>query len=168
MPSRDGKEPIGQEEFRRVFESYKKLVYTVAFSFMKNSQDSNDVMQDVFFKLYECMDELTGDDAYRRWLISVTANTCKNYLRSSWHSRVFTLDEASELSCEEDFGEKSDLFTAVMRLPEKERVLIHLYYYEGCSAREISKILKINESTVRVRIMRGREKLKKFLEEESV
>ena len=55
-----------------------------------------------------------------------------------------------------------------MKLPERERVLIHLFYYEGCSAKEISHMLKINESTVRVRIMRGREKLKKILEEGSV
>ncbi|MDE6593759.1 MAG: RNA polymerase sigma factor [Oscillospiraceae bacterium] len=168
MPSKDGKDNSGQQEFRRIFEEYKKLVYSVAYSFMKNSQDANDVMQDVFFKLYECIDELTGDDAYRKWLISVTANTCKNYLRSSWRSKVFSLEEAKEVSCEADLGEESDLFTAVMRLPEKERVLIHLYYYEGCNVKEISDILKINESTVRVRIMRGREKLKKLLKEESV
>lgn len=165
MPSTDRN--AKQELFRRVFEDYKKLVYTVAFSFMRNRQDSNDVMQDVFFKFYEKMDSIS-EDGYRPWLISVTANTCKNYLRSSWHSRIFSLEEAGDIPVNENFGQETDLFTALMRLPEKERVLIHLFYYEGCSAKEISDILKINESTVRVRIMRGREKLKKYLEEESV
>ena len=165
MPSTDRN--TKQELFRRVFEEYKRLVYTVAFSFMKNRQDSNDVMQDVFFRFYEKMDSIS-EDGYRPWLISVTANTCKNYLRSVWRNRVFSLEEAGEICCEDNFGETSDLFSAVMKLPERERVLIHLFYYEGCSAKEISHMLKISESTVRVRIMRGREKLKKILEEGSV
>ncbi|MBQ7782423.1 MAG: sigma-70 family RNA polymerase sigma factor, partial [Oscillospiraceae bacterium] len=69
---------------------------------------------------------------------------------------------------EESFGENSDLFDAVMSLPEKERIPLHLFYYEGCSTAEIAKLLKMKESTVRVRMMRGREKLKKILKEESV
>lgn len=157
-----------EQRFRRCFEEYSRMVYSVAFTMMKNSADSNDVMQDVFLKFYQNMDKLTDEAHIRPWLITVTMNTCRNNLRSGWFTRTIRREDPEEGSYEQDFGEKSDLFYAVMELPEKERVPLHLFYYEGCSTAEIAKLLKMKESTVRVRIMRGREKLKKILKEETV
>lgn len=158
----------GQQHFRSCFEHYSRTVYAVAFSMMKNSADANDIMQEVFLKFYQNMDKLTDEAHIRPWLITVTVNTCRNTLRSGWFSKTIACDISAEGSYEESFGEKSELFYAVMNLPEKERVPIHLFYYEGCSTSEIAKLLKMKESTVRVRIMRGREKLKKLLKEETV
>lgn len=157
-----------EQRFRCCFEAYSRMVYSVAFTMMKNSTDSNDVMQEVFLKFYQNMDKLTDEAHIRPWLITVTMNTCRNYLRSGWFTRTIHREETEEGSYEQDFGEKSDLFYAVMELPAKERVPLHLFYYEGCSTAEIAKLLKMKESTVRVRIMRGREKLKKILKEETV
>lgn len=157
-----------QQHFRSCFEHYSRTVYAVAFSMMKNSADANDIMQEVFLKFYQNMDKLTDEAHIRPWLITVTVNTCRNTLRSGWFSKTIACDISAEGSYEESFGEKSELFYAVMNLPEKERVPIHLFYYEGCSTSEIAKLLKMKESTVRVRIMRGREKLKKLLKEETV
>ncbi|MDY3793294.1 MAG: sigma-70 family RNA polymerase sigma factor [Oscillospiraceae bacterium] len=157
-----------EQRFRRCFEEYSRMVYSVAFTMMKNSADSNDIMQDVFLKFYQNMDKLTDETHIRPWLITVTMNTCRNNLRSGWFTRTIRREEPEEGSYEQDFGEKSDLFYAVMELPEKERVPLHLFYYEGCSTSEIAKLLNMKESTVRVRIMRGREKLKKILKEETV
>lgn len=159
---------IAQQHFRSCFELYSKTVYAVAFSIMKNSADANDIMQDVFLKFYQNMDKLTDDAHIRPWLITVTVNTCRNTLRSGWFSKTTARDVSEEGTYNEDFGEKSDLFYAVMKLPEKERVPLHLFYYEGFSTAEIAGLLKMKESTVRVRIMRGREKLKKLLKEETV
>ncbi len=156
-----------QELFRSVFDSYSKLVYSVAYSYMKNRSDANDIMQDVFLKFYQHMEKLE-EPRFKPWLITVTANSCKNMLRSGWFSRTFFTEDTDDIPYEQDFGEESDLFRAVMRLPEKERIPIHLFYYEGCTTHEISQMLKVKESTVRVRLMRAREKLKKLLEEESV
>ena len=158
----------GQQHFRSCFEHYSRTVYAVAFSMMKNSADANDIMQEVFLKFYQNMDKLTDEAHIRPWLITVTVNTCRNTLRSGWFSKTIACDISAEGSYEESFGEKSELFYAVMNLPEKERIPIHLFYYEGCSTSEIAKLLKMKESTVRVRIMRGREKLKKLLKEETV
>lgn len=157
-----------EQSFRQCFEEYSRMVYSVAFTMMKNSADANDIMQEVFLKFYQNMDKLTDQAHIRPWLITVTMNTCRNYLRSGWFTRTIRREEQEEGSYEQDFGEKSDLFYAVMELPEKERVPLHLFYYEGCTTAEIAKLLKMKESTVRVRIMRGREKLKKLLKEETV
>lgn len=156
------------ERFRAAFDRYSRLIYSVAYSYMKNSSDANDAMQEAFLKYYQHMDSLKGEEHIKPWLVTVTSNICKNTLRSGWFTKTVAQDECEESAFEEDFGEKSELFWAVMKLPEKERVLIHLFYYEGCSAHEISKLLKINESTVRVRLMRGRERLKKMLKEDRV
>lgn len=154
--------------FRNHFDEYSKMVYSVAFTMMKNSADANDIMQEVFLKYYQNMDKLTGDSHIRPWLITVTMNSCRNNLRSGWFSRTVRSDELAETGYEQDFGEKSQLFYAVMKLPEKERVPIHLFYYEDCSTAEIARLLKMKESTVRVRLMRGRDRLRKILKEETV
>lgn len=155
-----------QIRFRHAFDTYSRLVYSVAYSYMKNKAEADDIMQEVFLKLFEKMDSFENEEMYKPWLITVTANTCRNNLRSGWFSRTFTTDSFDDQSYEQDFGEESDLFQAVMKLPEKERIPIHLFYYEDCSTADISKMLKVNESTVRVRLMRAREKLKKYLKEE--
>ncbi len=157
-----------QQIFRNVFDKYSRLVYSVAYSYMKNSADANDIMQEAFLKYYGCMDTLADEDHIKPWLITVTSNICRNSLRSVWFTRTVSTEDCPEISYDEDFGEESDLFRAVMKLPEKERIPIHLFYYEGCSTLEISKMLKIKESTIRVRMMRGRKRLQKILKEESV
>lgn len=161
-------DPAAQISFRRIFDTYSDLVYSVAFSYMKNSSDANDIMQDVFLRFYQNMEKLPDESAYKPWLIRVTVNCCKNVMRSGWFSRVFFPENFDEIPYEQDFGEKSELYFAVMKLPEKERIPLHLYYYEGCSTHEISDMLSVKESTIRVRLMRAREKLKNMLEEESV
>lgn len=161
-------DPVKQEAFKRVFNTYRNIVYSVAYSYLKNSSDANDIMQDVFLKYYQNMDSITEEGSVRPWLVRVTANCCKNVMRSGWFSRVFFPENFEDIPYEQDFGEKSELYSAVMQLPEKERIPIHLFYYEGCSAHEISEMLSVKESTIRVRIMRAREKLKKILEEGSV
>ena len=157
-----------QRYFREIFNKYSRLVYSVAYSYMKNSADANDVMQEAFLKYYSSMDTLSDEAHIKPWLITVTSNICKNNLRSSWFTRTVSTEDCPELTYDQDFGEESDLFRAVMKLPEKERIPIHLFYYEGCSTAEISKMLKIKESTIRVRMMRGRKKLQMILKEESV
>lgn len=157
-----------QQRFRQMFDRFRGTVYAAAFSCMRNQADANDILQEVFLKFYQHMDELTDESSIKSWLLTVTFNTCRTFKKSGWFSKTFFSDDLDELSYEEDFGEESDLFVQVMRLPDKERIPLHLFYYEGCTITEISQLLKINESTLRVRIMRGRERLRSYLKEESV
>ena len=78
------------------------------------------------------------------------------------------LDEYDELNlCYFDkYSEQSELFNAVMQLPDKLRITIHLYYYEDYSIKKIAKLLSVSESAVQNRLMRGREKLKSVLRED--
>lgn len=83
---------------------------------------------------------------------------------SFWHKRIVSLEESksdAEFSFEND--EESELYDAVMKLGEKYRIVVHLYYYEEYSVKEIAEILNIKETTIQTRLMRARAKIKSMV-----
>lgn len=152
-----------KEEFAVYAEKYINTIYRVAYSWTKNSDDANDVTQDVLIQLYRTKKEFESDSHLKNWLIRVTVNQCKMLFRSPW-SKMEDIDEyASTLGFEEK--SHSDLFHAVMNLDKKYRTPILLFYYEGYSTAEISSILGITEKTVSTRLFRAKAKLKEYLKE---
>ena len=142
-------------------EKYSSTVSKTAFSYLKNVTDSEDITQEVFLTLMEHEGEFENDEHLKAWLIRVTINKCKNYLKSSWFkSRNPILGDIAYLPKEE-----SEVLSAVLSLKVRYRIPIHLYYYEGYSIKEISNILEIPESTVGTRLARARKILKKSLGE---
>lgn len=143
---------------------YKDMVYRIAFAGCPCRQDAEDVFQDVFFKLYSCKKEFDSEEHLKSWLIRVTLNCCKLLRRSAWFRK------RTELSGDIPAAEKSEnetdeaVIAAVRGLPEKYRAIVEMYYYEEMSCTEIAAALKMNEGTVRTRLKRGREQLKKELE----
>ena len=125
-------------------------------------------MQEVFLKLYESETEFTDDEHVKRWLIRVTVNDCKNHIGSAWRRRVQmtapwdmeqVIDKKAMPISEVD-TDGSHLDRAVTSLPEKYRSVIHLYYFEDYSVREIAQILQKKETTIQTRLMRARKMLK--------
>lgn len=144
---------------------YKDMVYRIAFSRCNCRQDAEDVFQDVFLKLYRCRAEFDSEEHLRAWLIRVTLNCCKLLRRSAWFGKRAELNENTALETD---GTESDtaetVIAAVRSLPEKYLTAVEMYYYEEMSCAEIAAALKMNEATVRTRLKRGRELLKKELE----
>lgn len=134
-------------------------VYRLAYSYVKNKADAEDITQDVFLKLYKFHGEFQADENCKAWLIRVTINLSKNLLRSGWFTKRTELTE--DIPCEDE--EDRLLIEYVMKLPEKYRVTIHLYYYEGYSVKEIADMTGASVSSVTTRLMRGRERLKEML-----
>lgn len=142
------------------------IVYRAALSYCKNPSDAEDVVQNTFIKLLQANPEFqTGDDA-RRWLIRVAVNECKNLWKSFWRKNICSLEDLGYEPVSES-GPQETLWEDVQRLPPKYRIVLHLYYYEGYSVREIAALLRISESNVQVRLMRARNKLKNLIKEES-
>ena len=102
-----------------------------------------------------------SDEHIKAWLITVTINCTKDLFLSSWFRKTEALDE--NISAEET--EESDLYYALMKLPQKYRTVIHLHYYEGYRVNEIAKMTKASEGTVKSQLHRGREMLKNILDE---
>ncbi len=146
-------------------EKYKNNLYAVAFNICKNPHDAEDVVQDTFVQYFSNRKQFETEEHVKAWLIRVAINKAKNINNSFWRKNKLTLDETMETLAFE--GEESrELFETVMKLPEKYRIAIHLFYYEDYTVREISEILKISESNVKVRLSRGRNLLKETLKEE--
>lgn len=152
------------EEFVNVAEKYMDTIYRVAYSWLKNSHNANDVAQDVLIQLYKANKEFESDLHLKNWLIRVTVNRCKMFFRSPWNKTEDIDDYADSLGFEDNHYR--DLFEAVMRLDKKYRVPLMLFYYEGYSTAEISSLLHIPENTVSTRLFRAKAKLKDYLREE--
>ena len=151
-----------QDEFLKTYAKYKNTVYSVIFNYVKNNEDANDLQQEVFIRLLKSDTEFDGDEHMKAWLIKVASNLSKNLLRDNSRISDEPLPEEIAYSLKEDNG----IFEYVLALPEKYRIPIHLHYYEEYSTREIAQVLEIPEATVRIRLKRGRERLKKVLQKE--
>lgn len=148
-----------------LIEKYKNNLYAVAFNVCKNPEDAEDVVQDTFVQYFSNRKEFETEEHVKAWLIRVAINKAKNINNSFWRKNKVTLDETMETLAFETEDSKQ-LFETVMKLPEKYRIAIHLFYYEDYTVKEISEILKVSESNVKVRLSRGRNLLKETLKEE--
>ena len=155
---------MSREEFEMIAEKYMDTIYRVAYSWMRNQYDANDVTQIVLLKLYKTTKSFESDDHIKNWLIKVTVNECKMIFRSPWNRTEDITDYAKTLDFEE--GQYYDLFQAVMKLDRKYRVPLMLFYYDGYSTKEISSMIGISEKTVSTRLFRAKAKLKEYLKED--
>lgn len=145
-----------------LFCRYRDDVYRLALSYTRSVQEAEDVCQTVFLKLMEQESITPGKE--RAWLMQVTANECRNLLRSSWWRKTTALDETIPVQPHSH----SDVYQAVMGLKPKYRVVVYLHYYECCTTGEIAQMLKVSQSVVTTRLNRARQVLKEQLKEAAV
>lgn len=144
---------------------YKDHVFAAAFSVCRNPEDADDIVQDTFIAYHTSSRQFQSEEHIRAWLIRVAINKAKDITRSMWRRKSVPLEEYMEtLTFETE--EAESLFEEIMKLPEKYRIVIFLYYNEDYKIREIADILKTSESNVKVRLNRGRKMLKDILKEE--
>lgn len=156
-----------EERVSEVYSKYRLDVFRLALSYLKNIEDSKDVVQDVFIKyMKNCRS--VDPEREKAWLLKVTSNMCKNRLAAPWRKRNTDIESIRELNfTSEDREPDAEVFQAVMNLPVKYRVVVHLYYYEGYAYKEISSVLKTPLSTVSMRLTRARQMLKGLLDGEN-
>ena len=153
------------KEIAEIYKRHSKTVYRVCFAYMKNPADTEDAVQDTFFQLIKSGPAFESEEHEKAWLIRTATNICKNVLRHWWR-RHENIEDFYNLPSSENI-ETDDIFQVVMELPEKYKTVVYLYYYEGYSYKEISTILKIPISTVKMRIHYAKKKLKLLIEEDT-
>ena len=142
---------------------YQRSLFAVVYSLCKNADDANDIVQETFIQYLTTDTDFYDETHIRAWLIRVAINKTKNLFRSGWNRKVVLKDPDQEnVAVETDGGY---VFDKVMALPDNYRIVIHLFYYEEMSVREISEVLGITEGNVKMRLSRGRSMLKKLLED---
>lgn len=182
---------MDNRQYRQIVDDYADMVYRIALNQTRRVPDAEDVVQAVFLKFYEkpptwfCDGpernsgramvavperEPACDERLRAWLIRVTVNECKSLWRSLWRQRVELRDirdgdapPFEEPAFADTFHEA--LYAALGALPEKCRIVVHLFYFEDMGTREIAEVLGIKEPTVRTRLVRARKLLKQSLKE---
>lgn len=150
--------------FCQKLEKYKNTVFRAAYSYCGNKSDAEDISQEVFLKFYTLDRVFQSENEEKAWLIRVTVNKCKDIFKSSWYKTKTSLEECREVYSMNE--SQSELIDVLMSIPEKYRIVIHLYYYEQYSVKEISEITSRKESTVQTHLQRGRKLIEKKLREE--
>lgn len=145
---------------RGIVEKYFDMVYRLALSQTKNREHADDVVQEVFLRYIKTDKVFDSEEHIKAWLLRVTINCSHNVFSNSWAQKTVPISEDIVFDTEE----KSDVYYAVMELPQKYRAVIHLFYYEDMSVDDISKTLNINSSTIKSQLSRGRNLLRKKLE----
>lgn len=145
--------------------SYQGSLFAAAFNVCRNAQDAEDVVQDTFVQYYTSKKEFESEQHIRAWLMRVAVNKAKNINRTFWRRNKISIEDYMETLVFETPAAET-LFETVMQLPDKYRIVIHLYYYEEYAVREIAQILKLSESNVKIRLSRGRAMLKETFKEE--
>lgn len=153
-----------EETYTKAVYRNNKRLYLLALSFVGQQQDAEDILQNVFLKLWRSGISYQDDTHLDKWLTRVTVNESKSLLRRASRKNV-PLDEAEQPLVPEQ-TEGAEVVAAVMRLPPEQRSVIHLYYFEELSVKDIAGLLHLGQSTVKTRLYRGRCLLRKYLKEE--
>ena len=128
------------------------------YTYLKNSFDSEDLIQEVFLKYLKYDGNFESLDNEKYWLIRVTINSCKSFLTTAWKKN--TILSSEEIERKKDQGIDTTYFLAISNLPNKYKEVIVLYYYENFKIEEIAQILKASQSAIKKRLQRAKEKLK--------
>ena len=144
------------------------MIYKLAWAYCKDRYQADDVFQEVFFKYLKYHPRFKTPEHEKAWFIRTTINCCKSYFLSGWVKRTMVLEE-NTMGQEDSYemGERSELFYAVMDLPVKYRTVIHLFYYEGYTVKEIAELLDEKVTAITTRLSRGREQLREVLDAEA-
>lgn len=148
------------------YQKHKDMIFKLAWAYCKDTYQAEDVFQEVFYKYLVSHPKFKTTEHEKAWFIRITINICKNFLKSKWNKDTLQMEDWDRK--QEEPPESVDAFDtlkhAILDLPEKYRVPIHLYYYEEYSVREIAYLLHKSESTIQTQLQRGREKIKHTLE----
>lgn len=154
---------LQERRVRRILNIYGDSLYRLALSYLHNDADAQEAVQDTVIQLLRYDPDFAGDTMKEKgWLMKTISNLCRNRLRAQNAHPEAELDETFAGSEEKDLG---FVWEAVSQLPVRYREVIHLFYQEGYSTKEIARILDRKEGTVRSDLSRGREALKNILKE---
>lgn len=155
-----------------LIDQHADLVYRIALLHTKNKSDADDIFQEVFLRLVKYIHTLKDEEHAKYWLMRVTINCSKSHFTSAWRRNTVLYEKESDIQSDYEIQnsyemqtqeDKELIYYAVKNLPQKYRSVIHLFYYEQLSIKEISAILHRKESTVKAQLSRGRNLLKEVL-----
>ncbi len=166
------------ESFEQVMKFYMPMVYRIAFARLGSPHEAEDITQEVFLKYFRADIQYNNEEHRKAWLIRCAINCTKTLVTSAWFRHRASDEGLENMESMEENGDipgsdgdidrieqKNAVMSAVMKLPEKYRTVIHLFYFEDMSVAQISKATGIREATVKSQLSRARDMLKPMLKE---
>ncbi len=154
--------PIPAADADALFAAYADMVYRLAFLRTKSSADADDVTQEVFLRCLRFQPTWNDREHQKAWFLTVTINCSKNLLTTAWRRHTVAETDGVLQMMEKD----TDVYGAVLALPEKYRTAVHLFYYEGYRVEEIAKLMNVSANTVKSYLFRARGMLREQLKGE--
>ena len=158
---------INEELFKKLVTQYGNSILRMCYMYLKDYQLAEDVTQETFLQVWNKYETFENKSSEKTWITRIAINRCKNCMRASWFKRI-SIEELPEIF-ENDSSEmilnKGTISLKIMKLPQKYREVILLYYYQELSVKEISAVLNQKETTILQRLKRARECLKPRLQE---
>lgn len=155
---------LDRGEAERLVHAYSDLILRLSYTYLKSTDDAQDICQTVFLKLLQKPQAFSSPEHEKAWIIRTTINACKDHLKSHWRKTTVPIEAAQHIPA--PAAEPGSILASVNLLPPKYRAVIYLHYYEGYTAPEIAQLLGRLPSTVNTQLRRGREQLKTLLEKE--
>lgn len=163
------KEPAAFEELMR---RYKRTVYSYARATTGSAEDAEEIMQDVFVKIFRAAHRFDETYSFTTWLYKITSNTCKNKLRGKHHLLSIDDEDAPVVAASgqpgplDAYNQKLDIAevrNAIAQLPAAYREVLYLRYVENASYKEIADALDLSLGNVEARVFRGKQKVRQLL-----
>lgn len=160
--------------FDDIVDRYKSYVYSLAYQFTQNRDDAYDVSQEVFLKVFKSLDNLRSGSTFGTWLRRIIVNTCIDYLRKQPKEKEF--DDSYNVSNIKNADVElpdspiyarelqSQILGAIDKLPDRQKAVFILRYYDDLSLEEIAKTLGRSTGTVKTHLFYATQKLKKLVE----
>ena len=155
-----------QQEILELYEKYYEMVWRICLVRFGNSHDAYDAAQETFVRLMNYGKSFHNEEHEKAWLIWTAVNYCKDVLKSSRRKNEICFESGEPIEAEAIAEGYTDVYEAMMDLPEQYRVVLYLYYYEGYSLKEIAAMLKTNASTLRSRFAKVKELMKGYLQDD--
>lgn len=151
-----------EQEVKAAIDNHADTVRRICFVYLKNYHDAEEIFQDVFLKYLLHEGKFEDENHERAWFIRVAINACKDSLKSFFRKKVTSMDELFVEPAVMD-ADNLEVLEAVLKLPEKYKLVIYLFYYESYTALEIAQILNKKENTIYTWLSRARTQLKELL-----
>ncbi len=155
--------------FSILIEKYKDLVFSLAIKIVKNREEAEEVAQDSFIKAYKSLNRFKGDSKFSTWLYKITFNNCMDVVKKKERKyNTVKIDDVTENKIESventlDFIERKErakiIESCLSLLPDEERTILWLFYFQENSLKEIVNIMSLSEANVKVKLHRARKRL---------
>lgn len=151
------------DSIRELYERNFDTLYRVCYMYMRNVQDSEDAVHNTFLRAIETGKSFENEEHEKSWLIRVASNICKNMLKAACRKNQPLSENIPDKNIS---NEATEILDELSKLPDKFKIPVYLFYYDGYSSEEIGQMLHISSSAVRSRLQKAREQLKNVLSDE--